>query len=214
MHSVYYDIPVSTNIHKSQLLRGLNPPAKLLDQTDHDMQRNRANKSGRNFGGAPLYDNRQSNDRRRSGDPGGRPINYANPFAQHLDPGFAAGQGQYRGPPVPPQSQAGQIPPPWMAAQMGWAPPPNFNGGRPPPPPVNYQQSYGAPQDYGRYQGNQQNANQQHGQSGYGQPNGRDPYRGNQGRPQNDQSFGGQRNDNRGWNGGQRDSRGGGYSRR
>jgi len=209
--SVYYDFPVSTHIHKSQLLRGLVPPTKLLDQNDHDMQRHRANKSGRNFGGVPLYQDRPGNDRRRSGEPGGRPINYANPFAQHLDPNFTSRQdGQYRGPPVPPPPQhAGQVPPPWMAAQMGWTPP-NFNGGRAPPPANGNYQSYGAPQDYhNNYQGNQQ-----YGQNNYSPQNGQDQYRGNQSRPQNNQGYSGQRNDNRGWNnGGQRDSRGG-YGRR
>lgn len=210
-YSVVYDMPLSDNLHKSQLLRGVEHPARALDSRDLDMQRNRANRSGRNFGGVPLYGGRSNNDRYQNGGPSKEPINYANPFAQHLDPNFAPNQTQYRGPPIPPPPQAGgQVLPPWMAAQMGWTPPPppNFNGGRPPMPNSNYAPPYGAPQ------GNNQNRGNQRQGYDYHTSNGQNSNREYSNRPGNDRGYDGQRYDDRGGNNARRGSRGYDHYRR
>ncbi|EAW07457.1 5'-_3' exoribonculease Dhp1 [Aspergillus clavatus NRRL 1] len=81
---VNYEIPKSSHVHKSMLLRGVKfgPPA--LDNADIQAVKHRAQHSGRSYGGAPF----------RGGNRGGR-INYAsdrpNPFAAHLDPSFMQG---------------------------------------------------------------------------------------------------------------------------
>ncbi|KAE8153890.1 exoribonuclease 2 [Aspergillus avenaceus] len=169
--TVNYEIPKSSNIHKSMLLRGVkfNPPA--LDNGDIQAIKSKAQHSGRSFGGAPF---RNGNGR------GGR-INYAsdrpNPFAAHLDPSF-----------MPPGNANAQT------MQSGWVPPAPGSAGYsrgPPPPPrggmsnshhrnqygSGYQQgNYGRGDYYGRgqqgyqYQGSQGNqSNQYNGrQSGYG----------------------------------------------
>ncbi|KAI9931935.1 5'-3' exoribonuclease 2 [Aspergillus wentii] len=127
--TVNYEIPKSSHIHKSMLLRGVKFPTPALDNGDIQATRSRAQHSGRSFGGAPF--------RGRGGgrmDYGaGRP----NPFAAHLDPGFQ-----------PPGGGAQQMP-------SGWAPPVpgmgGFSRGPPPPPRGGYRGSYG-----GQQQGYQQ----------------------------------------------------------
>ena len=189
-------MPHSENLHKSQLLRGVELPARALDRQDLDMQRNRANRAGRNFGGAPLYNGRSNNDRYQNGGPSREPINYANPFAQHLDPKFAPNQTQQRGPPIPPPPQAGgQVLPPWMAAQMGWTPPP-------PMPNNNYAPPYGVSQVY-----NQSTGNQRHGYD-YHNSNGQNSYRGSSNRQGNDRGYDRQRYDDRSGYNARRGSRG------
>lgn len=54
--NVYYDLPLSSNIHKSMLLRGVEFPPQILEQDDIEGTRMRALKSGRSFGGAPMRD--------------------------------------------------------------------------------------------------------------------------------------------------------------
>ncbi|KAI4122073.1 MAG: hypothetical protein LQ338_006016 [Usnochroma carphineum] len=127
--SVHYEMPRTAHVHKSMLLRGVQPAPPALTREDIEGTKGRAAHSGRSFGGAPLRGN-NGNGRGR----GGSHINYTdnrpNPFAAHLNTGFA--------PPPPPQFQGGRGPPP------GWVPPPppNFGGGHSgyaPPP----QQGYG-----------------------------------------------------------------------
>ncbi|KAL4984618.1 exoribonuclease 2 [Aspergillus falconensis] len=144
---VNYEIPKSTNIHKSMLLRGVKfgPPA--LDNADIQATKSRAQHTGRSYGGAPFRGGR-----------GGR-MNYAgdrqshsndrpNPFAAHLDPKFMPGAN----PGAP------------MGMPSGWVPPGNFSRGPPPPPPRGGM-SYGhGSQQYGSYGG----YGQQHS---YQQPN-------------------------------------------
>ncbi|EEP82353.1 5'-3' exoribonuclease 2 [Uncinocarpus reesii 1704] len=81
--SVLYDIPKSIHTHKSMLLRGVvfNPP--VLDRTDIEVTKNKAQHSGRAFGGAPLHSG-NGRGRGRISYAGDRP----NPFAAHLDPNF------------------------------------------------------------------------------------------------------------------------------
>lgn len=134
-------MPHSIHIHKSMLLRGVKfgPPA--LDRADIEATKGRANSSGRSHGGAPLGGGRGSGRGR------GGQINYSNdrpnPFAQHLNPGFAPPPNAFgRGAPPPGQFN-GFHPPPPRAYFNGPPPPQNvyYGGqlpaahGRPPPQP-------------------------------------------------------------------------------
>lgn len=123
--NVHYTMPPVTHVHKSMLLRGVELPQKVLDNSDLAILKSKARNSGRDFGGAPLYDNRRQDpmDRPQNGR-GGR-INYAadrppqqmpappgfdsnNPFAKLLDPRFAPGTMPSRVPPPPQQVYSGQ----------------------------------------------------------------------------------------------------------
>ena len=106
--SVCYEIPKSTSVHKSMLLRGLKMPPEALDHGDKVSTREKASRTGRSYGGAPLHE---------GGGRDGPRINYSsrgppshqngeparpNPFAQHLDPSFVPPQGRNMMP-FPPQ---------------------------------------------------------------------------------------------------------------
>lgn len=115
--SVHFTMPAATHLHKSMLLRGVKEPERRLDNSDIAILKSKARYAGRDFGGAPLYDNtRQHPQDRNSNDRGSR-ISYAadrpppgmappgadsrnNPFAAFLDPKFAPVSGM---PPPPPQ---------------------------------------------------------------------------------------------------------------
>lgn len=124
--SVHFTMPPPTHVHKSMLFPGVVLPPAVLDQSDLAILRSKARNSGRDFGGAPLYDNsrRDPYDQQNRG---GR-INYAanrqplnsepppppayanaNPFAALLDPRYAQGalQPNRGGPPPPPQRYGG-----------------------------------------------------------------------------------------------------------
>ena len=174
LYSVHYEFPPSNNIHKSMLLRGVKLPEPTLDAGDLDDTRNRAGRTGRGFGGAPLRDGGRRNGNGYSGYGNGNgysnqgpPINYANPFAAHLNPSFDPSMLN-RAPP----------PPPHVAAANGWAPPP--------PPTMQASGSYwngaGYTAEGGQgwgYRGPPPQAQQGYGQGGnYG---GRDSYRGGDG---------------------------------
>ena len=180
--SVHYSMPPATYAHKSMLLRGVELPPKVLDNSDVAILKSKARNSGRDFGGAPLYDNRRQDpmDQPQNGR-GGR-INYAadrppppppgqnsnNPFAAFLDPGFAPGTMPSRVPPPPVQAYGGQhgYYGGGQGAGYGGQPPAreqhSYNGGG------GYQDQYrgGGHQDYG--------AQPQHGgyQNGRGGGNG------------------------------------------
>lgn len=157
---MHYEMPRSTNIHKSMILRGtvFAPPA--LDRADIEATQGRANRSGRSYGGAPLRGD-FGNGRGRGGH-----INFAdsrpNPFAAHINPNLPPRgmQNDYRGGPPPPpmggwapplhgadEFWRGPPPPPnsYGNSPHGYAPPGhNFNYGRPPAPlpPQGYQNGY------------------------------------------------------------------------
>ncbi|KAL4934176.1 5'-_3' exoribonculease Dhp1 [Aspergillus undulatus] len=140
--TVNYEIPKSTNTHKSMLLRGVKFGQPTLDNADIQATKSRAQHTGRSYGGAPFRGGGGRGGRinyggdRKSGDrPGSdRP----NPFAAHLDPKFMPGAN----PGAP------------MGMPTGWAPPPpgagNYSRGPPPPPRGGMSQGYGA-QQYGSY---------------------------------------------------------------
>ncbi|EXJ67856.1 protein Xni [Cladophialophora psammophila CBS 110553] len=167
--NVHFTMPPPTHVHKSMLFPGVVLPPPVLDKSDLAILRSKARTSGRDFGGAPLYDNTRR-DRLDTQNRGGR-INYA------VDrPPFDAGP-----PGVPPPSHwPPGMPPP---------PPPGYGGqsgyNRNPPPTNGYgghgshtAQGYGG-QDQGYY-GNQGQAqyyggqapNQYHGSNGQYQQNG------------------------------------------
>ncbi|KAK5164694.1 5'-3' exoribonuclease 2 [Oleoguttula sp. CCFEE 6159] len=189
--SVHYEMPKSTHVHKSMLLRGVKFGTPALDHADIEAIRGRSRQSGRQFGGVPLNDNYNNGGRGRGR--GGR-INYGadsrqnysdsrngysgdsrggyaqqdgrpNPFAAHLNPQF--------------------VPPPQFAAQNGYGapppgwvpPPPHLARGPPPPPPGQY--GY-PPQGYGgQYQVNGNGGGYggpQHGQGGGRRGGGYDRY--------------------------------------
>ncbi|KAL8701596.1 MAG: hypothetical protein Q9224_000431 [Gallowayella concinna] len=135
--SVHYEMPTSCHVHKSMLLRGVQPAPPTLNREDIEATKAAAARSGRSFGGAPL----RGNGRGRGGGGGGH-INYGdhrpNPFAAHVNPGYA--------PPPPPHFQGGRGQPP-MPPQ-GWVPPPpggQYNGYGPPPPRQGFNNSYPPP---------------------------------------------------------------------
>jgi 5'-3' exoribonuclease 2 len=110
--SVHYDMPTSSHIHKSMLLRGVKMPAPALSHSDIEVIRGKARRSGRSYGGVPLkQDNNQNGGRGRN-----EPINYG--------PGGASRGQDSRGPPrnngYPPARDGYPIPPP------GWMPPPGL----------------------------------------------------------------------------------------
>lgn len=180
-YSVHYEMPRSTHIHKSMLLRGVEFGSPALDRGDIEATKGRANRSGRSYGGAPLRGD-HSNGRGR-----GSQMSYAdsrpNPFAAHINPNFSH-QGN-------PNSHRGGPPPPPMGS---WSPPPaglesSWRGPPPPPPPGYGGPSYGyAPSgqvaNYGRppphqppnnnhdsyYNGNSNVGNQLQGHQGYYAP--------------------------------------------
>lgn len=99
------------------LLRGVREPPRQLDNSDLAILKSKARHSGRDFGGAPLYDNTRQHPQDRSGNGRGSRISYAadrpppgmappgaenrnNPFAAFLDPKYAPVSGM---PPPPPQ---------------------------------------------------------------------------------------------------------------
>ena len=169
--SVFFTMPPPTHIHKSMLFPGVVLPPAVLDKGDLALLRSKARTSGRDFGGAPLYDNTRR-DPNENQNRGGR-INYA------------ADRPPLNGPPPmmpPPNQWPPGMPPP---------PPPNFGGqngysGGPPPPPDGYpgynnyagQGHGGYDQRQGQYNGN--GHQQQNGGRGYndgqyqGQNRGRD----------------------------------------
>lgn len=115
--NVHFAMPPPTHVHKSMLFPGVELPRPVLDKSDLAILKSKARTSGRDFGGAPLYDNTRR-DPRDQQNRGGR-INYAadrppldagnadsrnNPFAAFLDPRFA--------PNMPAQGFAAPAPPP------------------------------------------------------------------------------------------------------
>jgi 5'-3' exoribonuclease 2 len=105
--SVIFEMPSSKHVHKSMLLRGVIMPTPELDNGDIQKTRGLAAKAGRGYGGAPLNNNGGYRDGNNNGRGRGGRINYANPFAAHLN--FPPGQAP---------------PPPHLMAQQGFAPPP------------------------------------------------------------------------------------------
>lgn len=138
-------MPKSTHTHKSMLLRGIKPAPAALDRSDIEATKGRANHSGRSHGGAPLRGG-YGNSRGRGGQ-----VNYQsearpNPFAAHINPGFAPPgvPNNYRGGP-PPQPTQGWPPPPG-ADPFQRGPPPPYGGNSNGYPPTNQGHNHHGPQ--------------------------------------------------------------------
>lgn len=189
--SVYYDIPSSSHPHKSMLLRGVEMPKPVLTPQDIAETRSRAKRSGRSYGGAPLY---RSDSGRWGGRP--RPIHYGPPNGRsdgyggggggggqwdsrsgygRYPQGGGGGYGGYA--PVRPPPMAWHPPPPGVAGFGSGPPPPpppGYGRGYPPPPPPNQWRSdyYQAPPPRpppGQWSsGGQSYGNQGYGSQGYG----------------------------------------------
>ncbi|KAK5940312.1 5'-3' exoribonuclease 2 [Knufia obscura] len=126
--AVHYDMPPKTHVHKSMLFPGVVLPPPVLDKSDVAILKSKARNSGRDFGGAPLYDNSrrdhmadaqwrqprvnyaadrpplpQNYGNGRNGGPPPPPdprtLDPSNPFAAFLDPKFAPGMPGARIPP-------------------------------------------------------------------------------------------------------------------
>lgn len=192
--NVHFIMPPPTHVHKSMLLPGVKVPTPMLDKSDLAILKSKARTSGRDFGGAPLYDNTRRDPMDRNGR-GGR-INYQvdrpplsqnidgrdNPFAAFLDPQFAPGMG----------GQGGRVPPPPPVPQQyggrdnyrqdGYDRHNGPNGRRQDHYDTDHQQgrnghnSYGQPQQQGGYYGGRggqhQHQNNTHNNNGYRQGQG------------------------------------------
>lgn len=175
--SVNYEMPRSVHVHKSMLLRGVKHGPPTLDRADIEGTKSRANSSGRSFGGPPLRGG-HGNGRGRGGH-----INYANdrpnPFAAHLNPGFAPPPNSFGrgGPPPHPVGQfQGYPPPPRANGSYGGPPPPPQNGFHgAPPPPSSFARQIGPPQPPagGYYNGPPQPSSNGYGGNYGGQPSDR-----------------------------------------
>lgn len=202
--SVLFKMPPPTHVHKSMLFPGVRLPDAVLDNADKAILKSKARNSGRDFGGAPLYDNTRIDPMDRDFRGNGR-INYAAdrpPMGVMPPPIPPPGMGM---PPIPPPGVSTSDNP--FAAFLD----PNFAGkgmpmhGRVPPPPIPPppQQYYGESNQgrqggyggqrlqpsYGGY-GNQNDNRNGEGSNGYyggygqSQQGGRTDYRG-QGQQQN-----------------------------
>jgi 5'-3' exoribonuclease 2 len=185
--SVYYDMPRSTNVHKSMLLRGVKLPPPTLNKGDIERTRNRAANSGRSYGGAPLRGGYGSGRGRPQDN---RPLN-PSPLPQTGGYGNYGNQSGYNGDnwrPSPSITQGSWLPPPPQPHRAPLQPPPgvrlgsvsyayqpphphlvgqNYSGRAPPPPPYERynDRSDGRPGD--RRQGGEGYGDSQRYRSGY-----------------------------------------------
>lgn len=206
--SVHYEMPKSGNVHKSMLLRGAKPDPPALNSNDIRETRERASRSGRQYGGAPLHRNDSGRGRGRGrggyGGGGGRngDINYGsdrrdngqyNQYNQYPPqaPGYGPPPPGYGGyPPPPPQMGGfGQGPPPPPPGRgYGGPPPPHYQGGgyAGPPPPNGYGRGPPPPPQHYRNQGPAPGNSNYRGNGG-----GRDDYRNGRDNYRNDNRNGG-----------------------
>jgi 5'-3' exoribonuclease 2 len=185
------------------LLRGVKLPDRVLDNSDLAILKSKARHSGRDFGGAPLYDNSRRDPQDRTNYGRGGRISYAadrpppglnvppppgsnsnNPFAAFLDPKFAPGMpmSNYGGP--PPQKYGGQNAYNRISPGAG----PNAHGYGDQPQQRDQGYGYGQAGHQDQYRGGQQGYGS-HGQrqqyQGVGQGQHNESYQ-NSGRPGND----------------------------
>ena len=120
---VNYEIPKSSHIHKSMLLRGVKPPPPTLNSSDIQAVKSKALQTGRPFSGAPLRNNnsRHNGYNNNNAGRGAHTTDRPNPFAAFLDPKF-----------MPPNAG---VP---MMRPVGWNPavPGSAGFSQGPPPPV------------------------------------------------------------------------------
>ncbi|KAH0424078.1 hypothetical protein KCU90_g8498, partial [Aureobasidium melanogenum] len=158
--TVHYVMPPTNTIHKSMLLPGLIPPNPVLDYSDIESTRQKSQKSGRQFGGAPLYD--QGGRGRIDYNAGGGGNGYNNNGYGGNNGGYRGGRGGgnggynngprndgygrgngYGAPPPPPGGF--QNLPPGLAAQAAAHFGRNGGPGLPPPPPPGWMPGMAVP---------------------------------------------------------------------
>jgi 5'-3' exoribonuclease 2 len=190
--AVHYVMPPANHVHKSMLLPGLIPPKPVLDYNDIESTRQKSQKSGRQFGGAPLYeqggrggrvdysggggrggyDNNNNggsyNNGYSRGGRGGGGGGYNNGPPRNDGYGRGNGSGGYGGPPPPPGGF--QNLPPGLAAQAAAHFGRNGGGGLPPPPPPGWMPGMAAPPpqyNQGGYGADYNNSNNHNNGGGY-----------------------------------------------
>ena len=196
---VHYDMPPKTHVHKSMLFPGVVLPPPVLDKSDVAILKSKARNSGRDYGGAPLYDNSRRDHMADAQFRQGR-VNYAAdrpPLPQNHGRNGAGGF-----PPPPPPDPRTLDPSNPFAAFLDPKFAPGMPGSRVPPPP-NPAQGRGQHQQYGNgghdrrderggYARQEQYSHGSHGgyqqpqaqpqyppqQGGYDNRGGRDGYRG------------------------------------
>nr|OQO30737.1 hypothetical protein B0A51_01861 [Rachicladosporium sp. CCFEE 5018] len=184
--TVHYHMPQFPELHKSMLLPGIKFNEPMLDYSDIQTTREKANKSGRSHGGVQLSQNGDRSDGRRinygaqngNGNGHNNGGGYQGNNGYGPNGGYGSGNG-YGGPP-----SQGRLPdlPPQLAAQAAR----HFPGGMPPQMPQGY-----PPQQNGRGGG-----------GGYGDRGGYER--------RDERGYGGQQNVGGGY-GGQRGGGQGGY---
>ncbi|KAI9835377.1 MAG: 5'-3' exoribonuclease 2 [Thelocarpon superellum] len=131
--SVHYELPRSSHLHKSMLLRGIKPPPPALTRADIESTKGRARNAGRSYGGAPL------NGSGRGGR--GGPMNYSvSASASYARSGPPTGGNGYGGYGPPSWTPGAAPPPPGVPLSSSWPPPSyaganGYGGYAPPPPP-------------------------------------------------------------------------------
>ncbi|KAK5997389.1 5'-3' exoribonuclease 2 [Cladobotryum mycophilum] len=137
--SVYFDMPQTSQTHKSMLLRGVQMPTPALSRSEIEVIRGRTNRNGRNHGGAPLgrFDaNSGRHEPIHYGPGGGRGGHWANRNGN----GYRQQEPQF-----PPQNYP---PPTWQPPPPGA---PGFGMGVPPPPPAYAQNQWPGSGNRGGY---------------------------------------------------------------
>ncbi|KAG0131866.1 XRN 5'-3' exonuclease N-terminus-domain-containing protein [Tuber indicum] len=176
---VFYEFPKTKNAHKSMLLRGVKLSPSVLSHTDLEMIKNKAQNSGRSYGGAPLY--RSNSGRGRGRGSGGefqgsyqsnRGPTQSYPGQNHT-PSY--GNGTWQPPPPPPAltgwggwgGQHNQVRGNYTNPQPPYIAPGQYQqGGRYPPPPpsapprFSHASNFGRGQPQGSYNGGGYNHNQ------------------------------------------------------
>ncbi|CUS09595.1 unnamed protein product [Tuber aestivum] len=227
---VFYEFPKTKNAHRSMLLRGvkLNPP--VLSHSDLEMIKNKAQNSGRSYGGAPLYRSNSGRGRGRGGGGDFQGSYQSNRGPSPIYPGQSHtpsyGNGTWQPPPPPPalsgwggwggwggqhnQAQGNHVNP-----QPSYIPPAPYHqqGSRypPPPPPPGFPHAsnIGRGQPHGSYHGggyaNNQSSRDDRYRPSSGSSGGENRYNGHYSDRRDDRGRGG--------GGGYRGGRGGGPKR-
>ncbi|MCJ1353283.1 MAG: 5'-3' exoribonuclease 2 [Icmadophila ericetorum] len=151
--SVNYEMPKSTHIHKSMLLRGVKFPTPVLEYADIEATRSRASQSGRSYGGAPL----RGNYRGRGGGRGNSNGNYGSNANGHHQNSYGGGYSDSHAAQVGMTAngyqQRGQhYAQPAQQYANSYPPGPHHGGYNQYPPPPGT--GYGQPRPPGTYQGN------------------------------------------------------------
>jgi len=179
--SVHYEMPKSSHIHKSMLLRGVKFALPALTPSEIAEAKGKAARSGRNHGGVPL----SGNGRGRNSFNYASSNQYGSSHNNQQPRGDRNGGGYSSNPfPVPPPGW--QPPPPGMDGFARGPPPPppgygSHGAGQqayPPPPPQSYGGQYGDQNRYNDQSDHRRGGDAYRGQGGNGNRGRGDPYQG------------------------------------